>query len=240
MFRKTVGARVLCASASHQTKENLYRSHDQDGSLESSHVHLERLPSKPLCGGLRNNVHSTSWIQLELLGPGQNWSGDLTEKPRKVVYFFECLTQVTQREMMWGHEREAETRRRQRQTEKLGARLTRSSSDSVKVNIFTDITDHQLHHFNSERLWWHKTAFICLKPQGLFRYCARQGLTGNEVNHDILKGWRSIFFFFFFCCRGEKRSNMKQSKDPPCLHCESCGSKWTEKGILKSSVEQEK
>ncbi len=48
------------------------------------------------------------------------------------------------------------TRERQKQgdsdgqTEKLGAPLTRNCSDSDKVNIFADITDHQLHHFNSE------------------------------------------------------------------------------------------
>lgn len=48
-------------------------------------------------------------------------------------------------------ERERETHKlgdRDRQTEKLGALLTRNYSDSGKVNIFADITDLQLHHFN--------------------------------------------------------------------------------------------
>lgn len=53
--------------------------------------------------------------------------------------------------MMWEQERLKERQKpgdSDGQTEKLGALLTKNCSDSDKVNIFADITDHQIHHFN--------------------------------------------------------------------------------------------
>lgn len=119
-------------------------------------------------------------------------------------------------------EREAGTQRRQRQTQKLGAGLTRSSSDSVKIHIFTDITDHQLRHFNPETLWWHKMAF---KMAFFFRLCVWQrgklNLSKRLKSNCLAAG-------------GETNKCTKESKKIFLADCNSS------KRLEKNSTEQKK
>lgn len=60
------------------------------------------------------------------------------------------------------------------QTEKLGALLTRNCSDSDKVNIFSDITDHQLHHFSFKRFDGPNNLHLS-QPARVLRLAGRQG-----------------------------------------------------------------